>query len=636
MDINSLINTQLICLELKAKTKKHLLEEMAQMLDTAGKLSSKKNYLSDVYKREAIGNTGFEDGIAIPHAKSKAVRQPAIALGISKTGIDYGAEDGQKSDIFFMIASPDGADNDHIEVLVQISSKLIEDGFIKKIKQAKSKQEVLDLFTSTIRKTAPVQEVEKTSPIKEKSDLQIRMNRIKQHLMFGTSHMIPFIVAGGVLLSLSVIFLGKGAVPEEGILKDIAIMGTAGLTLFTLILGGYISYSIADKPGLAPGMIGSWIAVQHYQAGFLGVIVVGFLAGFVVSQLKRIKLPDSLTSLGAIFIYPIVGTFIVCGIVMWVIGNPIASMMMSMNEWLSSMAGSGKIVLGTILGAMTAFDMGGPVNKIATLFAQTQVDTQPWLMGGVGIAICTPPLGMFLATLISPKKFKMDEREAGKAAGLMGLIGISEGAIPFAAADPLRVIPSIVAGGIVGNIIGFTFNVLNHAPWGGWIVLPVVEGKIGYVIGTLAGALTTAILVCILKKTEKENDEKVTYANESFDSLATEDEAKIIAITACPSGVAHTFLAAKSLENAACKLGVKIKIETQGANGTNNRLNAIDVASADFLILAHDVAIKDTERFADIHTVDVGTRDAMCNAEYLIQSNLEIINARSTQVISTK
>jgi fructose-specific PTS system IIC-like component len=634
MDINSLINTQLICLELKAKTKKELFEEMAQMLDAAGKLSSKKNYLLDVYKREAIGNTGFEDGIAIPHAKSKAVNQPAVAVGISKTGIDYGDEDGQKSDIFFMIASPDRVDNDHIEVLVQISSKLIEDDFIKKIKQAKSKKEVLDLLTTKTCKTEPVQETKKISPVKEKSDFQRRMNKIKQHLLFGTSHMIPFIVAGGVLLSLSVMFLGKGAVPEAGVLKDIATMGLAGLTLFPVVLGGYISYSIADKPGLAPGMIGSWIAVQHYHSGFLGAIVVGFLAGFVISQLKRIKLPDSLTSLGAIFIYPLVGTFIVCGIVMWGIGNPIASMMLSMNEWLSSMAGSGKVVLGTILGAMTAFDMGGPVNKIATLFAQTQVDTQPWIMGGVGIAICTPPLGMFLATLLSPKKFKRDEREAGKAAGIMGLIGISEGAIPFAAADPIRVIPSIVAGGIVGNVVGFTFDVLNHAPWGGWIVLPVVEGKIAYVVGTLAGALTTAILVCIVKKTEIENEEQVTYKAESFDSLVTEGEAQILAITACPSGVAHTFLAAKSLENAGHKLGVKIKVETQGANGTINRLTAVDVANADFVILAHDVAIKDVERFANIRTIDVDTSNAMKNAEYLIRSNLAAKTANEQSVTS--
>jgi len=365
--------------------------------------------------------------------------------------------------------------------------------------------------------------------------------KFKQDLLFGTSHMIPFIVAGGVLLSLAVMLSGKGAVPETGILKNISDMGIAGLTIFPMILGGYIAYSIADKPGLAPAMIGSWIAVSQYKTGFLGAIVVGFIAGYVVNMLKKIQLPDSLKSVKTIFIFPLVGTFIVCAIVMWVIGTPIALMMAGLNNWLSSMQGASKALLGAILGGMTAFDMGGPINKVATLFAQTQVGTQPWLMGGVGIAICTPPIGMGLATLLAPKKYDKGEKEAGKAAIFMGLVGISEGAIPFAASDPLhilpacvagsavagaipfaandplRVLPSIVAGGIVGNVIGFLMNVINHAPWGGWIVLPVVEGKMGYIIGTLAGALTTAIIVNILKKPVAEKEAEASSADDDVD-----------------------------------------------------------------------------------------------------------------------
>ena len=203
---------------------------------------------------------------------------------------------------------------------------------------------------------------------------------------------------------------------------------------------------------------------------------------------------------------------------MWVIGTPIAMMMEALNGWLSSMQGASKALLGAILGGMTAFDMGGPINKVATLFAQTQVGTQPWLMGGVGIAICTPPIGMGLATLLAPKKYDKGEKEAGKVAIFMGLVGISEGAIPFVANDPLRVLPSIVAGGIVGNVIGFLMNVINHAPWGGWIVLPVVEGKMGYVIGTIAGSLTTAIIVNILKKPVAEKEATVaSSADEDVD-----------------------------------------------------------------------------------------------------------------------
>lgn len=620
MDITNLIEPETICLELKAQTKEEVLLELVELLEAAGKLVDKNDFLADIWKREKIGNTGFEQGIAIPHAKSFAVSMPAVAVGISQTGIDYGAEDGELSDVFFMLASPDGDDHHHIEVLAQLSSKLIEETFVSSLKDVESVEQALALLTDVETEPRAPQyqdriDLSSVSP----SPMKQHLARAKEHLLFGTSHMIPFIVAGGVLLSLSVMISGHGGIPTTGVLADIAQMGIAGLTLFTAVLGGYIAYSIADKPGLAPGMIGSWIAGSHFNTGFLGAIVVGFFAGFVVYLLKKIQLPSSMTSLGSIFIYPLIGTFVTCAAVMWLIGAPIANAMQWLNEWLAGLAGSGKVILGTVLGAMTAFDMGGPINKVATLFAQTQVNTQPWLMGGVGIAICTPPLGMALATFLSPKKFKQDEREAGKAAGIMGMIGISEGAIPFAASDPARVIPAIVAGGIVGNVIGFMFHVLNHAPWGGWIVLPVVDGKLGYIVGTLVGALTTASIVILLKKNVSEEDERLAR---SFRYGATEGEgeAEVLAVTSCPSGVAHTFLAAKSLEKAAEALGVKIKVETQGANGINNRITAKDVEKARFVIFAHDVAIKDPERFMDIKIVDVCTKDAMLSAAALIKS----------------
>ncbi|WP_019614740.1 PTS fructose transporter subunit EIIC [Psychromonas ossibalaenae] len=343
-----------------------------------------------------------------------------------------------------------------------------------------------------------------------------QISELKRHLLTGTSHMLPFIVAGGVLLALSVMLNGKGAQPEGVFLTGIWDMGIAGFTLFIPVLGGYIAYSIADRPALAPGMIGAYLANQ-VNAGFLGAIIVGFLAGYVVLTLKKIPLSTRLRALSTYFILPIGGTFIVSGLVIWVIGGPIAYAMANMNEWLQGMAGASKAVLGVILGGMTAFDMGGPINKVATLFAQTQVFENPQLMGGVGVAICVPPLGMFLATLMSPKRYSAEEREAGKAAGIMGCIGITEGAIPFAAQDPLRVIPSIVAGAIVGNVTAFMFNVANHAPWGGLIVLPVVDGRIYYIAATAAGALTTAIIVNILKKPIAERDE--TETQEKQDSL---------------------------------------------------------------------------------------------------------------------
>ncbi|GHA44875.1 PTS fructose transporter subunit EIIC [Photobacterium aphoticum] len=346
--------------------------------------------------------------------------------------------------------------------------------------------------------------------------MKSQLSVLKRHLLTGTSHMLPFVVAGGVLLALSVMLGGKGAVPEGVFLEGLWDMGIAGFTLFVPVLGGYIAYSIADRPALAPGMIGAYLANQ-VQAGFLGAIIVGFIAGYVVLQLKRIPLSNKLKAISTYFILPIGGTFIVSALVIWVIGAPIAAAMEAMNNGLQGMAGASKAVLGVILGGMTAFDMGGPINKVATLFAQTQVGTQPWLMGGVGIAICVPPLGMFLATLLSPKRYTPEEREAGKAAGIMGCIGITEGAIPFAAADPVRVIPSIVVGGMVGNVVGFMFNVLNHAPWGGLIVLPVVDGRLFYIVGIAAGALTTALMVNALKKPLHQRQD--TVASEEDDSL---------------------------------------------------------------------------------------------------------------------
>ncbi|EGR1857196.1 fructose-specific PTS transporter subunit EIIC [Vibrio cholerae] len=455
------------------------------------------------------------------------------------------------------------------------------------------------------------------------SDFKKLLSTMKGHLLFGTSHMLPFIVAGGVLLALAVMTSGKGAVPADGLLADISNIGIKGLVLFPIILGGFIGYSIADKPALAPAMISSGI-MADMGGGFLGCIVAGFIAGGVVFQLKKIPLSANMTALGAYFIYPLIGTLISAGIVLWGIGEPIKLFMASMNEFLASMAGASKVVLGTILGGMTAFDMGGPINKVATLFAQTQVDTQPWLMGGVGIAICTPPLGMALATFLFKKKFTKQEQEAGKAAAIMGSIGISEGAIPFAANDPMRVLPSIVAGGIVGCVFGFLTNVLLHAPWGGLITAPVSSNIPMYVVGIALGSLTTALIVGFWKPVaEEEVEDEIAEAAPTQAQAAPaagEGEYDIVAVTCCPSGVAHTFMAAKALEKAGAAAGIKIKVETQGQNGIQNRITDLDVANAKLVILAHDIQVKDAHRFANAKVIECSTKEAMKKAAELIQA----------------
>ncbi|EKA6054458.1 fructose-specific PTS transporter subunit EIIC [Vibrio parahaemolyticus] len=462
-----------------------------------------------------------------------------------------------------------------------------------------------------------------TAQASNNSDFKKILSTMKGHLLFGTSHMLPFIVAGGVLLALAVMASGKGAVPADGLLADISNIGIKGLVLFPIILGGFIGYSIADKPALAPAMISSGI-MADMGGGFLGCIVAGFIAGGVVFQLKKIPLSANMTALGAYFIYPLVGTLISAGIVLWGIGEPIKIFMASMNEFLASMAGASKVVLGTILGGMTAFDMGGPINKVATLFAQTQVDTQPWLMGGVGIAICTPPLGMALATFLFKKKFTKQEQEAGKAAAIMGSIGISEGAIPFAANDPVRVLPSIVAGGIVGCVFGFLTDVLLHAPWGGLITAPVSSNIPMYVVGIALGSLTTAVIVGFWKPVAEEEaeDEIVEAAPTQAQAApaAGEGEYDIVAVTCCPSGVAHTFMAAKALEKAGAAAGLKIKVETQGQNGIQNRITDLDVANAKLVILAHDIQVKDAHRFAKANVVECSTKEAMRNAATLVKA----------------
>ncbi|EPH6194598.1 fructose-specific PTS transporter subunit EIIC [Vibrio parahaemolyticus] len=462
-----------------------------------------------------------------------------------------------------------------------------------------------------------------TAQATNNSDFKKLLSTMKGHLLFGTSHMLPFIVAGGVLLALAVMASGKGAVPADGLLADISNIGIKGLVLFPIILGGFIGYSIADKPALAPAMISSGI-MADMGGGFLGCIVAGFIAGGVVLQLKKIPLSANMTALGAYFIYPLVGTLISAGIVLWGIGEPIKIFMASMNEFLASMAGASKVVLGTILGGMTAFDMGGPINKVATLFAQTQVDTQPWLMGGVGIAICTPPLGMALATFLFKKKFTKQEQEAGKAAAIMGSIGISEGAIPFAANDPVRVLPSIVAGGIVGCVFGFLTDVLLHAPWGGLITAPVSSNIPMYVVGIALGSLTTAVIVGFWKPVAEEEAEdeivEAAPAQAQATPAAGEGEYDIVAVTCCPSGVAHTFMAAKALEKAGAAAGLKIKVETQGQNGIQNRITDLDVANAKLVILAHDIQVKDAHRFAKANVVECSTKEAMRNAATLVKA----------------
>ena len=325
-----------------------------------------------------------------------------------------------------------------------------------------------------------------------------RLKKLQRHLLTATSYMIPFVVAGGMLYSLSILLYGNAEIPDTSLLYPLCQIGQAGLALFIPALGGYLAYSMADKPGLAPGFIAAYLA-KEVGAGFIGGILAGYLAGFVVLQLKKIPVPAQYRTLKTIFLYPLVGTLLAGGIIVFLIGHPIALLMTRMNEGLSHMTNMAKAPLGILLGAMTGFDLGGPVNKVAYTFAQAQVDTLPFLMGGVGCAGATPPIGIGIATILFQKKFNENEREAGKAAIVMGCMGITEGAIPFATLNPLKVIPIYMIGSAVSCCTAFLLGCLNHVPWGGLIVLPLVKGKIRYVLSILLGSMVVALLAGLFK-----------------------------------------------------------------------------------------------------------------------------------------
>ncbi|WDU83284.1 PTS fructose transporter subunit IIC [Caloramator sp. Dgby_cultured_2] len=326
-----------------------------------------------------------------------------------------------------------------------------------------------------------------------------------KHLMTGVSYMIPFVVAGGILIALSFMF-GIKAFEQKGTLAA-ALMDIGGGGAFSLmvpILAGFIAFSIADRPGLVPGMVGGVLAGK-LGAGFLGGIIAGFAAGYVVAWLKKvIKLPKTMEGLMPVLILPLLSTLIVGLGMIYIIGGPVAAINNAMANWLKNMSGGSAITLGIILGLMMAFDMGGPVNKAAYTFAvSTLAAGQPsMIMAAVMAAGMTPPLGVALATLIAKDKFTEEEREAGKAAFFLGISFITEGAIPFAAADPFRIIPSIMVGSAVTAALSMAFKCTLAVPHGGIFVLPIpnaVGGLFLYTIAIIIGTLVTGFMISALK-----------------------------------------------------------------------------------------------------------------------------------------
>lgn len=335
---------------------------------------------------------------------------------------------------------------------------------------------------------------------------------IYRALMNGVSYMIPFVVVGGLLIAISLSIGGEATpqglvIPEDSFWFTINQIGVLGFTLMVPILSGFIAYAIADRPGLAPGMICGWIATtgafynSESGAGFIGGIVTGFLVGFVALGIKKIPVHRFIKPIMPILVIPVITTLVVGGLFVLALGQPIAWVFSTMTDFLASLDGGSVVVLGLILGAMVAFDMGGPINKTAFLFGSALIASgNPGPMGMVAAAIAVPPLGMGLATLIRRRFFTPVEREAGIAALFMGFFGITEGAIPLAAARPLQVIPANVLGGAVAGAIAAIAGVTNAVPHGGPIVavFGAVSGVPMYFVAILSGVAVTALVSVLL------------------------------------------------------------------------------------------------------------------------------------------
>lgn len=325
-----------------------------------------------------------------------------------------------------------------------------------------------------------------------------------KHLMTGVSHMLPVVVAGGLIIALSFVF-GIEAFKEEGTLAA-ALMNIGGGSAFALmipVLAGYIAFSIADRPGLAPGLVGGMLA-SSTGAGFLGGIAAGFIAGYAAKFLAdKVKLPQSMEALKPILIIPFVATLFTGLVMIYIVGGPVSGIMSGLTDFLNNMGSDSAVLLGIILGAMMCFDLGGPVNKAAYAFGVGLLASQTYApMAAIMAAGMTPALGMGLATFIAKNKFEQSEREAGKASFVLGLCFISEGAIPFAAKDPMRVIPSCMAGGALTGALSMLFGAKLMAPHGGLFVLLIpnaISPVLMYLVAIAAGTAVTGFTYAFLK-----------------------------------------------------------------------------------------------------------------------------------------
>ena len=656
MKIQDLLRKDVMLLDLQATEKKAVIEEMIQSLVNHGYVTDFETFKEGILARESLTSTGLGDGIAMPHSKNAAVKEATVLFAKSNKGVDYESLDGQPTDLFFMIAAPEGANDTHLAALAELSQYLMKDGFADKLRQVTSPDQVIELFdqasekveepavvepaneggdflvavtacTTGIAHTYMAQEalqkvaaemgvgikvetngasgvgnkltaedIKNAKAVIIAADKAVEMNRFDgkplikrpvadgirkteelinlalsgnaevykaanggaveenneklslgaafyKHLMSGVSQMLPFVIGGGIMIAIS--FLLDQGVPKDqlshlgnynGLSALFNQIGGAAFGFMVPVLAAYIAYSIAEKPGLVAGFVAGAIAkagiaygnipvykdladktpeqVQEIlkslaesqvSSGFLGALVGGFLAGGIVLLLRKyIKVPRALEGVKSILLLPLLGVALT-GFAMLAVNIPMSAINTALNDFLMSLSGTSAVILGLLVGGMMAVDMGGPVNKAAytvgTLsLAESLTSGGSTVMAAVMAAGMVPPLAVFVATILFKNKFTEEERDSGITNIVMGLSFITEGAIPFGAADPARAIPSFIVGSaLTGALVGLS-GIKLMAPHGGIFVIGLTNNPILYLVYVLIGAVVSGIIFGYLRK----------------------------------------------------------------------------------------------------------------------------------------
>ena len=652
MKIQDVLNKNVMLFDLQATDKEGVINEMVQSLVDNGVVTDFETFKTGIMNREAQTSTGLGDGIAMPHSKNEAVKEATVLFAKSNKGVDYASLDGQPTDLFFMIAAPEGANDIHLAALAELSKYLMKPGFADKLRQASTPEQVIATFDAE-EQVAAAEEAKKAEAVKEAATsdkplivavtacttgiahtymaeealikkgeemgVTVRVetngasgvgNRLTaeeiakaegviiaadkavetarfdgkkmiskpvaagirqteeliqtildgkaevfhaenaaeasasqeklslggafyKHLMSGVSQMLPFVIGGGILIALAFLIDQILGVPQDqlsqlGSYHELAAqfktIGGAAFGFMLPVLAGYIGFSIAEKPGFVAGFVAGSIASSGsafgniafgaakgelpaaVSSGFLGALVGGFLAGGVILVLRKALagLPRSLDGIRSILLLPLLGVGLT-GFLMFLINIPMAAINTGLNNFLSSLSGSSAVLLGLLVGGMMAVDMGGPVNKAAYVFAtgtlaESVASGGSIVMAAVMAAGMVPPLAVFVATVLFKDKFTQEERDSGLTNIVMGLSFITEGAIPFGAADPARAIPSFIAGSaLTGALVGLA-GLKLMAPHGGIFVIALTSNPLLYILFVLIGAVVSGILFGLLRK----------------------------------------------------------------------------------------------------------------------------------------